>query len=150
MPFLRPRVSLKSDSGTARIPVAASLQGQDSLLSAIIKWIPVEILTVFKTVDGFVPVEKYGTRLILGATFMFLTPLWIGYATHPEGKPVAWRQVILAPVAFCLWAIAMLGDPLKYIFVSWNPWMGSVSLGIGTLLLPIFDGLLRSLGVKQE
>ena len=57
MPGLRPRVLRPDKPGSGRIMVAAG--DQDSLIAAIVKWIPVEVLTVYKTLDGFIPPDKY-------------------------------------------------------------------------------------------
>ena len=123
---------------------------QDSLLAAIVKWIPIEVLTIYKAVDGFIPSDSYSFRTIFTASAVLICPLWIAFATRPSDKQVAWRQVLLSPIAFTCWAIAMQTDLLKHMDSNWQAWMGSVVLGVGILLLPIIDGILRSLGVSQN
>jgi|SRR5215831_1955139 len=146
MPLLRPR-AIRADKVAGRVMVSPT--EQDSLLAAVIKWIPVEVLTVYKAVDGFIPAERYSFRLgfIISATAV--CALWIAFATKPSDKRLAWRQVILAPIAFLCWAVAIETDLIQHVYKDWQAWMGSVILGGGTLLLPIFDGILKSLGVSQ-
>jgi hypothetical protein len=148
MPLLRPRVIRQEKPGTGRILVATT--SEDSLLSAIVKWIPVEVLTVYKTIDGFIAADYQPFRLWFTVGVIIICPLWIGFATKPDLKQIAWRQVILAPIAFTCWAVAMQTEIMKEIFFGWLPWMGSVVLGVGTLLLPIFDGMLKALGINQS
>jgi len=148
MPLLRPRVIRQDKPGSGRIAVAATTE--DSLLSAIVKWIPVEVLTVYKTIDGFIPADYHTFRLLFTVAVIIICALWIAFATKPEAKSVAWRQVILAPIAFTCWAVAMQSEIMQEIIRGWLPWMGSVVLGGGTLLLPIFDGMLKALGVNQS
>jgi hypothetical protein len=147
MPLLRPRVErlYKVSRGT----VPAGGETKEHLLAAIIKWIPVEVLTVYKGVDGLIKDEHF--RLAFLAGVIVITPLWIAFATKPEGKRIAWRQVILAPFAFLCWSLAMMdAKTLALVVANWQSWMGSVAIGIGTLLLPVFDGILRALGVPQD
>jgi hypothetical protein len=123
---------------------------QDSLLAAIVKWIPVEVLTVYKAVDGFIPADKFSFHLTFILLVIILCALWIAFATRPSNQQIAWRQVILAPVAFTCWAVAMQSDLLKHFIPQWESWMGSVVLGVGILLLPVLEGILKALGVTQS
>ena len=148
MPLLRPRVMRTDKLGPGRTMVAPA--NQDPLLTAIVKWIPVEVLTIYKTVDGVIPAGKEQFRLWFAVGAILLCALWIAFATKPDGKPIAWRQVVLAPFAFLCWVVAMQGSTLKQIAPGWESWMGSVVLGAGTLFLPILEGILKALGVRQN
>jgi hypothetical protein len=147
MPLLRPRVQ-RRDKPT-RGTILAGTDVNEPLLTAIVKWIPVEVLTVYKTVDGILKDDRF--RLGFAGFVIVITPLWIAFATRPRGKRIAWRQVVLSPFAFMCWAMALMQpETTKLLTASWEPWMGSLALGVGTLLLPVFDGILRSLGVPQD
>src|SRR5579872_2071432 len=106
MPLLRPRVARTDRPGSDRISIGAS--DQDSLLAAIVKWIPVEVITVYKAMMGIVPDAKASLRFWLTISSILIAALWIAFATRPAGQRVAWRQVLLAPVAFT-WAVATQG-----------------------------------------
>jgi hypothetical protein len=123
---------------------------QDSLLAAIVKWIPVEVLTVYKTVEGVIPDERNTFRLAFTLFAIVSSALWIAFATKPTAKKIAWRQVILAPVAFTCWVVAMEGHAIKAVMPGWEFWMGSLVLGVGTISLPILDGILKAIGIPQD
>lgn len=148
MPLLRPRVIRPDKPGAGRVLVAAS--DQDSLLAAIVKWIPVEVVTVYKAAMGIIPDNRHSLRLAFTIFSIVITALWIAFATRPESRRVAWRQVLLAPIAFTCWAVATQGDVMQGLYSAWESWMAFLVLAVGTLLLPIFDGILRSLGVTQN
>jgi hypothetical protein len=147
--LLRPRV--KSDDNIVR--KGRTLVGKndkDGLIDAIIKWIPVEVIAVYKFIIGGVPDDMANWRLGISILLLILTPAWIAFATKPSAKKVAWRQVILAPFAFACWIAAIQMDVVTILYSGWQAWMGSIVLGFGTLLLPIFDGLLKLLRVPQN
>lgn len=143
MPLLRPRVVRADKPGARRQLISAA--DQTKLLTAILEWIPVEVIAAYKFVINLIPSDNESFRLWSSVSAIPITALWIAYATRPKGQEIAWRQVILGPIAFTCWAIAMQGDILKYVSQSWEPWMGSVVLAGGTILLPIFDGIFRAL-----
>jgi hypothetical protein len=128
--------------------VAASQR--DSQLSAIVKWIPIEVITVYKALDGVIPSQRIHFRFWFTIVLIPLCALWIAFATRPKGKGIAWRQVVIAPFAFSCWIAAIQTEALRAQFPAWEAWMGSVILGFGTLLLPILDGVLKALGVRQN
>jgi hypothetical protein len=148
MPLLRPRVVLPDKSIGGRMMVAPV--NQDSLLSAIVKWIPIEILTIYKTVEGLIPEERVRFHLGFMVFSTICSALWIAFATKPSGKQIAWRQVVLAPIAFSCWAVAIEGSTIKTLVPAWSPWMGSLLLGAGTMILPIIDGILMKIGIPQN
>jgi hypothetical protein len=148
MPLLRPRVFRRDKPGAERILVSTA-EG-DSILAAIVKWIPVEVITVYKFLMGLIPQGFGSARLWTSVALVPICFLWIAFATRPDGARVAWRQAALAPFAFACWVVALQDDVMKGLAPGWQPWMGSVVLGVGALLLPILDGILRSLGVPQN
>ncbi|MBR0852508.1 hypothetical protein JQ543_32595 [Bradyrhizobium diazoefficiens] len=119
---------------------------QDNLLTAIIKWIPIDVIGFYKFAMGIVPLEAASWRLWISILAIPVTSLWIAFATTPEGRQIAWRQVLLAPFAFLCWAAAIQPD----VMIQWQQWTGSIALAGGVLLLPILDGILRRLGVTQN
>jgi hypothetical protein len=148
MPLLRPRVARSDKPGSGR--VAISEAEENSLLAAVVIWIPVEMITAYKAVMGIVPDSWPSLRFWLTVASILVTPLWIAFATRPEGARIAWRQVLLSPVAFACWAVATQGDVMKNIYSGWEAWLAFLVLAGGTVLLPILDGILRSIGVRQN
>lgn len=122
---------------------------QDSLVESIIKWIPVEVLMVYKTIDNLVP-DGAGWHRGLVIAGIVITALWIAFATKPNDKPIAWRQVILAPFAFTCWAIGMRPTVMPMLQKGYESNVGSAVLAGGTLLLPILDGILKKAGIRQN
>jgi hypothetical protein len=134
--------------GSRLIPFSPS--DEDKGLTAILKWIPVEVIAAYKFIIGLIPADNETFRLWSSLAGIPVSALWIAYATRPEGQRIAWRQAMLAPIAFACWAAAIQGDVLKTIFPHWESWMGSIALGAGMVLLPIFDGILKAVGVPQN
>lgn len=148
MPLFRRRAVREDAPKSARIPIAR--QDQDQFITAIITWIPIEVIAVYKFVVDLIPLEYTPWRLHLTVLILILTPLWIAFATVPKGKEIAWRQVILAPFAFVCWVAAIQQDVVVSLFDNWQSWMGSMVLGVGTLLLPIIDGMMKRLCIPQN
>jgi hypothetical protein len=147
VPLLRPRAVRSDRPGAGRIQVTAGRE--DSLLTTIINYIPIDVLAVYKFVIGVIPSDADAFRVGSTILAIVLTPLWIVFATTPEGGSIALRQVIIAPVAFVFYAAAIQGDVVRVVVPSWQPWMGSASLAFGTLILVILEGILKRLGVPQ-
>jgi hypothetical protein len=149
MPLLRPRVA-RPDKAPVQGRIMVAESDKDSVLKAILGWIPVEVIAPYKFTMGFIPPGHGSARLWVTGLAVPVTFAWIVFATTPEGRKIAWRQAIIAPVAFACWAMAMQADVMKMLYPSWEPWMGSVALAAGTVLLPIFDGILKKAGVPQN
>jgi len=151
MPLLRPRVEgTDKPAPGERIPIAAKKKDAGNSLKVILELIPTEVIAAYKALIGTVPVTYPSWRLWISILGMPVTFLWIAYATRPEGKPVAWRQAIISPVAFAVWAAAIQPDVMKTLYADWQIWMGSVLMIGGMLLLRILDRVLYDLGVKQK
>jgi hypothetical protein len=148
MPLLRPRVVMQDKPGSKTKMIAAG--DQDKMLTAVLKWIPVEVIAAYKFIIDLIPSGHLSFQLWSSIAAIPISGLWIAFATQPDGRTIAWRQVILAPIAFACWAVAMQGDMLSEVSKAWEPWMGSVVLGAGMMLLPIFDGILKAFGIPQN
>jgi hypothetical protein len=146
--LLRPRVKGEDVARLGRVAVAK--KDRDRLLAAIVNWIPIEVIGVYKFVMGFIPSDYPAWLIGTTVIVLVLTPFWIAFATKPNGQKTAWRQVFLAPFAFACWVAAIQTDVVSVLISAWQGWMGSVVLGLGTLLLPIFDGIMRRCGVPQN
>ena len=144
MPLIRPRIVRSDKPGSGRIMVAAS--EQDSRVELILKSIPVEVIPFFKIVDSLADSDNYHRGVAIAG--VLVTALWIAFATRPDDKPIAWRQVILSSFAFVCWAIGM--QP-KILAVAWDPTkIGAAVLAVGTVVLPILDGILKRAGIRQN
>lgn len=143
----RPRVASSNKQGTQRGEVAAGKN--DKLLQKIANWIPVEVIAAYNPVMAIIPAQRVWLRFWVSVGMLPVTAGWIAFATGGR-KNFAWRQVIIAPFAFACWTAAMQGAMLMKVFPGWEEWMGSLAVVVGTLLLPILDGVLKWLGVPQN
>jgi hypothetical protein len=75
-----------------------------------------EVITSYKVIMGLIPVDYGSGRLWTSILAIPITVLWIAFATQPKGSKIAWRQVILAPIAFTCWVVAMQEDVMKGLF----------------------------------
>lgn len=148
MPLLRPRVIREDKHVSGRQPVAAGQE--DKALQAVLKWIPIEIIGFYQAIMAAVPIEKTGFRLWATAAAVPICAGWIAFATKPDDhQGYAQRQIILAALAFVFWAAAVQSEVLHSTVAWWETWMGSAVLIFGSVLLPIFDGILKKLGFTQ-
>jgi len=127
MPILRPRVVggdiLVSDG---RISAAAGTD-EDGVISAITKWIPVEVIAFYQGIT--IP---FGDSLAHGLWFAIpfgtvVTGLWIAFATKST-SPDIWKALLS-------W---------------WHPGINPATLAAGAVALPIADGVMRRLGLPQD
>lgn len=153
MPAWRPRV-LGGDVYAPNGRIEASITStKDGPVSAITKWIPVEIIALYQGVTA--PFGK-----TIGLWFPYLIPtgvvmtfLWIAFATENSNKNsrIAWRQIVLSCIAFLAWVVGTTSsDTWATLFPHWLPGIGPAVLAFGTALLPIADGVMRRLGVPQD
>ena len=153
MPILRPRVV----SGEARIQdgriVIAGAPDRDGVISAITKWIPIEVIAFYEGIA-----TPFGDKLSQGLVYAIIagvtvTFLWIAFATESakNASRIAWRQVILSCFAFIFWVIGTTSpDIWKALAPWWHPGINPAALAAGAILLPIIDGILRRAGVPQD
>jgi hypothetical protein len=82
-----------------------------------------------------------------------ITGLWIGFATENAQKTshIAWRQVVLACLAFIFWVVGTTSpDIWKTALSWWRPGINSAVLAGGAVVLPIADGIMRRFGIPQD
>jgi hypothetical protein len=153
MPILRPRVlggDFKDRDG--RVAISATTD-RDGALSAITKWIPIEVIAFYQGIT-----TPFGDELAKGLPYVIgagavATVLWIGFATESvrNQNRIAWRQVVLSCIAFVFWAIGTTSPDIWKVVVSWwQPAINPAALALGAVLLPIVDGILRFLGIPQD
>jgi hypothetical protein len=148
MPSLRPRVIAAQDPGEDPQPISA--QDQQGPLAQVVKWIPIEVIAFYEAVMAAITDDKSDDlRLWLSLAGLVICGLWIAFATKPESKGYAWRQIILAILAFGFWAIGVQSEVMHRKF-GWPAVASTLTLLFGTMLLPIFDGILTKLGVPQN
>ncbi len=147
MPLLRPRVARRDKPAAGIEPVAAG--EEDSALKAVLKWIPIEVIAFYQAAMAAIPTEKSHIRLWVTLLALPICAAWIAFATKLAEKDYAWRQIFLAALAFVFWASAVQSEVLHSTVGWWETWMGTVSLIVGSIMLPIFDGILMKLGFTQ-
>lgn len=153
MPAFRPRVSggdVRSSDG--RISVAVDAE-RDGLVSAITKWVPIEVIAFYEGVT-----TPFGAQLASGLLYaimagLVVTFLWIAFATESSkaSSRIAWRQVVLSCAAFIFWVVGTTSpDIWSTVAHWWQPAANSAVLAAGAVFLPILDGIMRHLGVPQD
>jgi hypothetical protein len=126
---------------------------------AIVAYIPAEIVTVYVAATALITVpgaKPAGGQWWLMWITLVLTPLtvWATVALKTRNTtgvlPLApatwpWLQIVLASVAFILWAFSLPNTPFENL--NWyRPVIGGVALLIGTLVV----GLIASLVEPSE
>ena len=145
MPLLRPRV-VEADAGDIE-PISAGEQGP---LGKIVKWIPIEVIGFYEAAMAALVDDTDATlRLWLTLIAWIICGFWIAFATKPKTKKYAWRQIILAMVAFVFWAAGIQSEVLSKL-LGWKPVIFTLILLGGTMILPIINGMLIKLGVPQN
>jgi hypothetical protein len=89
MPLMRPRVVMKNELGSGRRMIAAA--DQDKVLTAVLQWIPVEVIAAYKFIIDLIPSDHQSFRLWSSVAAIPISALWIAFATQPEGQNIAWR-----------------------------------------------------------
>jgi hypothetical protein len=153
MPVLRPRVSggdVRTRDGRLLVN---SAQTRDGFVSAITKWVPIEVITFYEAVTS--PFGNNVAPFLLFAICagVIVTFLWTAFATTSANavSRVAWRQVILATIAFVFWAVGTTSpDVWKLLAQWWQPGINPATLAAAAIVLPIADGILKRLGVPQD
>jgi hypothetical protein len=152
MAISRPRVA-GGDMTAADGTIAVSSTKRDDIATAIVKWIPVEIIACYEAVAA-----AFGNSIAAGLVYvvpvgMVLTFGWIAFATEDKKakSPIAWRQAWVASFAFAFWiAGSTSADIWKLIVPWWHPAFNPALFAIGGVMLPIIDGILRRFGVRQD
>ncbi len=153
MPSLRPRVN----GGDPRVVNGRVLvsggETRDSTVTALVKWIPIEVIAFYEGITTPFG-NDIGPFLIYAIVAgMVATLLWTAFATGDQEarSAIAWRQVVLATLAFAFWVIGTTSpESWKVLIGAWHPALNPVLLAVGAFALPIVDGALRKFGVLQD
>jgi hypothetical protein len=152
MPALRPRVVGGDVSSTGRVPAAATGE-RDSVVSALAKWVPVEVIAFYEGITTPFGSQIAGLLWYAITVGVIVVLLWTAFATEDGAKSsrIAWRQVIVSSIAFVFWVIGTTSpDIWKMLYSWWQVGLNPAALALGAVLLPIIDGILRRLGLPQD
>lgn len=152
--FRRPRVvggDVREVDG--KISISTTSANKDGLISAITKWIPIEVIAFYEGIT-----TPFGDKIAQGLVYtivggVIVTFLWIAFATEipAAASKIAWRQVILSCFAFVFWVVGTTSpDVWKIVAPWWLPGINPATLAAGAIALPIIDGIMRRLGIPQD
>ncbi len=116
----------------------ATGQNPDDLKSAILKYIPAEVVTAFVAVDAAFRAASAvpdGLPWLVFGILWLLTPIYVWRATTEAGKPPAKAQIIVSTISFFVWVVT-LGGPFSTL-PGYTPLYGAVTLPIWTVIPPI-------------
>jgi len=123
-------------SAAAPVPTVTEDKYKDKLL----KYIPADVIAIYLTLHGFVPVlpDTAPKKVLYWIIFVLI---WL--ITIPWQRRVAkigkWSQVWVGFGAFVVWAITV-GDPFTHDNFPWYyPAYGAMILALYTFLIPLFD-----------
>jgi ABC-type Na+ efflux pump permease subunit len=133
--------------------LAGGGEPRDSAVTALVKWIPIEVIAFYEGIttpfgNDIGPFLIYA--IVVG---MVATLLWTAFATGDKeaNSAIAWRQVVLATLAFAFWVVGTTSPELwKGLLGIWHPALNPMLLTLGAFALPIVDGALRKFGVLQD
>ena len=102
----------------------------DDYFSRLLKYIPAEVVALYVSAGGVVPTDHPKRVTYLWVIFVFCaiaTPVYMFVTARDEvtKKPI-WKQIILATIAFPVWAYA-LGGPFA-TSPSYESFVGSLLL----------------------
>src|ERR1700674_769609 len=116
-------------------------RGED-YLGRVAKYIPAEIVALYLTTSGMVPLgpdhkPRYlALWIIFGVSWSF-APLYFMFATAGNKKHPLWPQVLLASLAFPAWVFA-IGGPFQY-FHWYEGWIASITLAFVTVAFGFYQ-----------
>jgi len=119
----------------------ASSEGGDDYLGRLVKYIPAEIVALFVSACGIVPVGKDGAvncsaLWVIFALSFVLVPAYLWFVTSRSGQSPLWPQIILGTIAFPVWAFA-IGGPFKCL--GWyQGWIASITLAFVTVVFGMY------------
>lgn len=123
------------------------LASEDDYPSKVVKYIPVEIVAGFLTLDGILSASSVPTfaHWLVFILLLVLTPIYTWRFTTVRSQavkklhlPPAKAQIIIATVSFLIWVFA-IGGPFKFLS-GYNPVYGSVLLILFTFFPPLLIG----------
>ncbi len=152
MPMLRPRVVSHNKLVRGGEDNAAAKANDDGFVATVVKYVPIEVVAVFEAIAVAIPTANAKATFWIAVVMIPMTALWILFGTTNEVKnrKIAWRQVILAPLAFAFWAAGTQLTMMQVQFTGWKPWMSAAAVAAGSFALPICNGVLRALNVPQD
>jgi len=110
----------------------------DNYVSKLSGVIPAEIIAGWTAIVGVLATQTGVSQDVYWAIFvvlLVLTPLYALRASKEKGLPPAWRQVVLATVAFIVWVFA-LGGPFAFL-KGYQSYYGSIVITAYTLAAPL-------------
>jgi hypothetical protein len=112
----------------------------DDFWNRLMKAIPLVVIGGYLAASGVLTAitdpgrtEKIAFWLVF-AFFLVITPLFHSRVLKVTRR----RQLWISTVAFALWAFA-LGGPFDVTFGGWAPWMGSLAVICGAILIWVID-----------
>jgi hypothetical protein len=121
-------MSRRIETGTAT-PMLGQNDKPADYLGRLVGYIPAEIIALYLTATGLVPSSTSVRQTVLWWIFglcTLLTPVALYFATWDPKKGPLYLQVILATIAFPVWAFA-IGGPFSSL--SWyESWIASLIL----------------------
>lgn len=131
-------VKMAADRGALRGAGAAEGQG-DAFLERLLKLIPAETIAVYLFLQGILQSALANQEAQLQVW------LWVVSAVLLVGNILYVRrfhnvtdllQYVILSLAFVVWVVT-LGGPFQFLDF-WQPFMGSVILGLFTFFVPVF------------
>lgn len=132
-------MSRRIDTGTAPGTGGGSPQAPDDYLGRLAKYIPAEIVGLYVAMIAAASPKHPSYQTILWVIFALnalLVPvyMWIVTSRDPAKKPL-WMQIVLATIAFPVWAFAMGGPFAQF---SWyQGWIATILLMFVTVVFGI-------------
>jgi len=118
---------------------AAAAPSIDGYFDRVLKYIPGEVVAGWVTITGIIAASSTGDSAVLlwvlFGVFLLLTAGYTWKLTNVAGQPPAIKQIVIATIAFVVWALA-LGGPFATISGYSTVW-GSVALIVYTLAMGI-------------
>jgi hypothetical protein len=143
MSHIRPRVLTSLDVRSPNQRGEGQVE-EDSNLSKIIKYIPGEVIALHQALDGFAEVDGFSSLIKWLIVFLLIsTPFWFVFTTKTSSESIAWSQVILSPIAFVVWLIAVQSPVITLISANQlNSQAGSLLLIFFTGMAPLFERII--------
>lgn len=118
----------------------ATTPTRDDYLGRLAKYIPAEIVGLYVAMVAATPTTNPNHSTVLWVIFFLnaaLVPIYMWIVTSREGKRPLRLQIVLASLAFPVWAFAMGGPFTQF---SWyQGWMASILLMFVTVLFGLAE-----------
>ena len=115
----------------------------DTYTDKVVKYIPADVVAAWVTATGLIAGAdaSFPKPTALWGCFAFgviVTPLWTLRQTRAPGLPPAYKQTIIATLAFIVWVFALVGGPFA-LLGFYHPIFGSLVLIGFTLIVGLID-----------